>query len=91
VNFLEITSPGSLKVRTFERGVEDETLACGTGAVASALMSYKLGLVTSRTVQVTVRSGEILEISFTEAMDEIFLTGPAKIVYQGTITIDASQ
>jgi diaminopimelate epimerase len=88
VNFIEITSPESLSIRTFERGVEDETLACGTGAVAAALMSYKLGRISSTTVHVTVKSGDILEVRFNESMNEVFLTGPAKIVYKGSCTID---
>ncbi|MGB0130501.1 diaminopimelate epimerase [Chlorobium sp.] len=84
VNFLEITSPDGLSVRTFERGVEDETLACGTGAVAAALMSYRLGKVTSPTVKVKVRSGDILEVSFSENLKTVTLSGPAKIIYRGT-------
>ncbi len=88
VNFIEITSPDSLSVRTFERGVEDETLACGTGAVAAALMSHRLGKITGTTVHVRVRSGEILEIGFSENMEEVFLKGPAKIVYRGSVIVD---
>jgi diaminopimelate epimerase len=87
VNFIEVTSPHSLAVRTYERGVEDETLACGTGAVAAALMSYRLGKVNSSTIQVTVKSGDTLEVSFNENMQEIFLTGPAKIIYTGSFFI----
>lgn len=87
VNFLEVTSGNSISVRTFERGVEDETLACGTGAVASALMSYRLGQVDSSPVRVKVRSGDILEVGFSEDMQEIYLEGPAKIVYQGTLAL----
>ncbi|NTU57935.1 MAG: diaminopimelate epimerase [Chlorobiaceae bacterium] len=87
VNFLEVTGPDSISVRTFERGVEDETLACGTGAVASALMSYRMGLVSASPIRVKVRSGDILEVGFNEQMDEIYLEGPAKTVYQGTITL----
>ena len=87
VNFIAITSPDSLSIRTYERGVEDETLACGTGAVAAALISHQLGKIASTTVQVTVKSGDILEVQFNNAMDEVFLTGPAKIVYKGSFTI----
>ncbi len=87
VNFLEVTAPDALSIRTFERGVEDETLACGTGTVAAALMSYRLGKVASSPVRVTVRSGETLMVGFNEAMDEIYLEGPAHPVYQGTITL----
>ncbi|NTW51553.1 MAG: diaminopimelate epimerase [Chlorobiaceae bacterium] len=87
VNFVQVTAPDSISVRTFERGVEDETLACGTGAVACALMSHRLGLVASSPVSVKVRSGDILEVGFNDEMDEIYLEGPARTVYQGTITI----
>ncbi|NTW69782.1 MAG: diaminopimelate epimerase [Chlorobiaceae bacterium] len=87
VNFIEITSPDSLSIRTFERGVEDETLACGTGAVAAALMSRKLGKVEGSTIRVKVKSGDILEVRFDAEMQEVYLTGPAKIVYKGTVTI----
>ncbi len=83
VNFIEITSPNSLAIRTFERGVEEETLACGTGAVAAALMSHCLGKTKSNCVQVKVQSGDILSIEFSDTMDEVFLTGPAKIIYEG--------
>ena len=88
VNFIEITSPHSLTLRTFERGVEEETLACGTGAVASAIMSYRLGKISSTIVQVTVKSGDILEVQFSEDMQDLFLAGPAKIIYEGSFTID---
>lgn len=88
VNFIEITSPNSLALRTFERGVEEETLACGTGAVAAALMSHKLGKISSTTVQVTVKSGDTLEVQFSDDLNEVYLTGPARIVYEGSFTID---
>jgi len=86
VNFLEVTGPDTLNVRTFERGVEAETLACGTGAVAAALMSYRLGKLASTSVSVSVRSGDVLQIDFSENMQEVFLSGPAHIVYTGTAT-----
>jgi len=86
VNFIEVTAPDSISLRTFERGVEDETLACGTGAVASALMSHRLGMTPSTTIQVRVQSGDTLEVRFSSDMKEIFLTGPARIVYRGTTT-----
>ncbi len=87
VNFLEVTGRNSLTLRTFERGVEAETLACGTGAVAAALMSYKLGKISSTSVKVTVRSGDLLEIDFSDSMKEVFLSGPAKVVYTGTVEL----
>lgn len=88
VNFIEITSPETLSLRTFERGVEDETLACGTGAVASALMSRQLGKIQGTTVLVRVKSGETLEVSFSEDMKDVFLTGPAKIIYKGSLSMN---
>ncbi len=87
VNFLQVTGPDSLDIRTFERGVEAETLACGTGAVAAALMSRKLEKVTSNHVRVTVKSGDILDVVFTDEMDEIYLSGPAKVVYAGVVSV----
>jgi len=87
VNFLQITSPGTLTLRTFERGVEAETLACGTGAVAAALMSYRLGKISSRRVEITVKSGDILTVDFSEDMTDVYLAGPAKIVYKGTVKL----
>lgn len=90
VNFLEVISPDSINVRTFERGVEDETLACGTGAVASAVMSYRLGRISSRTVSVRVRSGDTLVVSFNDNLKSVTLTGPAKIIYRGTLELPLS-
>ncbi|WP_287374016.1 diaminopimelate epimerase [Prosthecochloris sp.] len=87
VNFLEVTGPDTLSVRTFERGVEAETLACGTGAVAAALMSYKLEKVSSTSIRVTVRSGDTLHVDFSDDMKEVFLSGPAKVVYTGTVNV----
>jgi diaminopimelate epimerase len=87
VNFIEVTSEDSISVRTFERGVEDETLACGTGAVAAAIMSFRLGKVASLPVRVKVRSGELLEVGFTSDMQNVYLEGPARIVYEGTLNI----
>ncbi len=88
VNFLEVTGQDSLSLRTFERGVEAETLACGTGAVAAALVSYRLGKLSSTCVRVTVRSGDILEVCFSDDMQEVYLSGPVKEVYTGAVKID---
>lgn len=87
VNFIHIVSDNTIRLRTFERGVEDETLACGTGAVASAIISYRLQKVQSEPVSVIVQSGDTLEISFDEAMQDIYLTGPAKPVFTGLVSI----
>ncbi len=94
VNFAEVTGPSSLKVRTYERGVEDETMACGTGAVAAALIGGLLGHVTSP-VAVTSSGGEILTIYFTiedrekNLVSGVFLEGPANFIYEGALNIEA--
>ena len=90
VNFIRVEGPKTLRIRTYERGVEDETLACGTGAVASALIAARLGQVVSP-VTVHTRGGEALTIYFTpqgEAFSEVFLEGDALVVYQGELWVD---
>ena len=63
VDFVEVAGKGSIKVRTYERGVEDETLACGTGSAASALIfALKTGL--KNKVNVQTRGGEVLKVYF---------------------------
>ncbi|SEM40842.1 diaminopimelate epimerase [Syntrophus gentianae] len=92
-NFVTVTGPHSLSVRTYERGVEDETLACGTGSVASALAAAARGEVTSP-VEVTVRSGEILKIHFDKidgAFRNVYLEGRVRVVYEGRLWEEAWQ
>jgi diaminopimelate epimerase len=88
VNFVEIVSPQQLIVRTYERGVEDETLACGTGVVASAIAA---SLVNGQShFKVHVRGGN-LEVKFNRLSNSefrhIFLIGPGTFVFEGTIDI----
>ncbi|PKN10443.1 MAG: diaminopimelate epimerase [Deltaproteobacteria bacterium HGW-Deltaproteobacteria-7] len=90
-NFAEVSDPHQMKVRTYERGVEDETLACGTGVVASVLAAAGRSLVESP-VDVTVQSGEILRVYFSRRdgrFEEIYLEGKVKIVYQGMLFEEA--
>jgi diaminopimelate epimerase len=90
VNFIRVEGPRSLRIRTYERGVEDETLACGTGAVASALIAARLGQAVSP-VTVHTRGGEALTVYFTpqgEAFTEVFLEGDALVSYQGELWVD---
>ena len=90
VNFVLVKSPHALEIRTYERGVEDETLACGTGAVASALVSASLGKVGSP-VAVHTRGGEILTVSFqleADKITQVFLRGDALVVFQGELWLD---
>ena len=72
VNFVEKVGEHDLKIRTYERGVEDETLACGTGTVASALLSSYKNLV-KPPVKVETRGGEILKVDF-DLSNVMFLT-----------------
>ncbi len=85
VNFCALEE-GLLRVRTFERGVEAETLACGTGSTASAL-SYALRGLVQPPVRVRVRSGDELLIDFDDAEHptRLSLSGPAKAVFKGEI------
>jgi diaminopimelate epimerase len=90
VNFVRVKDHHALEVRTYERGVEDETLACGTGAVAAGLISARLGKVTSP-VAVHTRGGEILTVSFQldgDQITQVFLQGDALVVYQGELWLD---
>lgn len=89
VNFVQVLAPGRIRVRTFERGVEGETLACGTGVTASALVSAKVHGFTSP-VGVQVQSGDRLEVSFQEnngSFADVRLTGPAEFVFDGKINL----
>jgi diaminopimelate epimerase len=90
-NFAAVIDRHKIKVRTYERGVEDETLACGTGDVASVLAAASRGLVDSP-VDVIVQSGETLRIYFTKKGDrfgDIYLEGKVKIVYSGMLFEEA--
>ncbi len=90
VNFINLQGAKALEVRTYERGVEDETLACGTGAVASALIAARLGHVESP-VQVNTRGGEILTVHFHlqgETFKDVLLEGEALVVCQGELWVD---
>lgn len=87
VNFMEISPNGDLYVRTYERGVEAETLACGTGVTASGLIAAKNGWVTLP-VNVHVASGDVLTIDGELTEDEarnVTLTGPTEHVFKGEI------
>ncbi len=80
VNFVKVGEP--LEIRTYERGVEGETYSCGTGAVASAAIARKLGLVGDE-VMVETRGGPLI-VSFEG--DRAFLEGPAVTVYTGELS-----
>lgn len=87
-NFVSVRDPHSIEVRTYERGVEGETLSCGSGVVASAVVSALFRKVQSP-VSVLTRSGITLEVSF-ELVDghaeTVRLKGDARLIYRATIT-----
>ncbi len=80
VNFVEKTGKDSIRIRTFERGVEDETLSCGTGATASAVIVHKLGLA-GDVVDVETRGGPLTIY----VKDTVKMEGPATTVFTGII------
>ncbi len=88
VNFIQRESDGAIRVRTYERGVESETLSCGTGSTASAIVAYLSGIVKKRSVEVLTRGGEVLSVEFTEDLGEVFLEGPVYKVYEGTLSLE---
>ena len=89
-NFATVLSPGHIEIRTYERGVEDETLACGTGMVASALIHHLLTGAPSP-IKVDVAGGDTLMIGFEKtgasSFKNVTLTGPADFVFEGEIEI----
>jgi diaminopimelate epimerase len=92
-NFVQLLDRHHLRVRTYERGVEDETLACGTGCVASTLIAAEKGLVEAP-VDVRVQSGETLRIHFEKTPNgfvRVYLEGRAKVVSQGFLWEEAYQ
>lgn len=91
VNFIQVNTPNTLSIRTYERGVEDETLACGTGIVAASLIYHFLSKLPSP-IFVTTRGHDVLRVDFELAenplsIDKVSLTGPADFVFKGTISI----
>jgi len=92
VNFVQKVAENTIRVRTYERGVEDETMACGTGAVASAIFAAACNLARSP-VTVVTSGGERLTILFDllegPQAENVFLQGPARIIYEGNLTAEA--
>ena len=90
-NFIRIHSQELIEIRTYERGVENETLACGTGSIASAIVSATLGKVKSP-VSVKTASGVVLKIHFDLENDEaknVYLEGDARVIFAGELTSEA--
>jgi diaminopimelate epimerase len=90
VDFVETEGSGSIRVRTYERGVEGETYACGTGAVASAIISHHLGMVKDIPVQVHMKGGD-LKIDFTVVdgrYSQVWLMGPVNTIFTGEVVVN---
>lgn len=88
-NFAQVLGPSRIAIRTYERGVEGETLACGTGVCAAALLHH-VRTGDPGPVSVRVRGGETLRVGFekgTEGFHDVTLTGPADFVFEGTISL----
>lgn len=93
VNYVQVTGPGALGVRTYERGVEGETLACGSGCVSTAIALAAAGRVTPP-VRIRTRSGAFLRVDFAREGDRftrITLEGDARIVYRAELGPDATE
>lgn len=93
VNFIKVLDPHHIRIRTYERGVEDETLACGTGSIASALLASLVAKVESP-VTLVPQSGLELTVHFAsqgERFTDVYLQGDARAVYEGRILPDAWQ
>ncbi|MDR2354509.1 MAG: diaminopimelate epimerase [Deltaproteobacteria bacterium] len=91
VDYVKILSDNSLVIRTYEKGVEDETLACGTGCAAAALLSYHRGLVSNNRIICQTRSGERLVVEFQgtpENLEAVFLEGKVRYIFLGQVGPD---
>ena len=89
VNWVRTNSPHEISIRTFERGVEGETLACGTGAVATAVIGTVLGKL-QPPVHILTASGERLTVGFhreKNPWEDLYLEGPARILFEGVIRL----
>lgn len=86
VNFAELTDSG-LDIRTYERGVEDETLACGTGITAAAIAAFYANKIDAPTVAIKALGGDLnVQFLATNAtFEDVWLEGPANFVFQGII------
>ena len=89
INFVEQIEADTFSVRTYERGVEDETLSCGTGATAVGIAMYATNKTTSNQININVLGGK-LTISFeaeNNSYKNVFLTGPAEMVFGGSLEV----
>lgn len=92
VNFME-KQDNEIFVRTYERGVEDETFSCGTGVTAAALVAALKGISTSKNNCLVKTKGGMLEVSFEKVLEQnfynIWLKGPALLVFKGSVSLES--
>ena len=89
VNFVQQIDEATFRVRTYEKGVENETLACGTGVTAVAIAMHKINKTENTTINLPVEGGN-LQVSFTEdngIYSNVFLIGPAQLIFSGEIRL----
>lgn len=89
INFVKKINTNTFALRTYERGVEDETLACGTGATAVAIAMHANGQTNATAININVEGGK-LAVSFDKKDNQftnVFLIGPAEFVFEGTIEV----
>jgi diaminopimelate epimerase len=89
VNFVNQISDNHFRLRTYERGVEDETLSCGTGATATAIAMNVIGKTNSNSIDINVTGGN-LKVTFEKTdkgFEKVFLIGPATFVFEGEIEL----
>ena len=91
VNFISILDPHHIRIRTYERGVEDETLACGTGSIASALIASLVGKAESPVTLIPQSKLNLMVHFQSDGKDftDVYLQGDARAVYEGKILPDA--
>jgi len=90
-NFVSVIDRHRLRIRTYERGVENETLACGTGSTAAAVVAALLG-ETTPPITIETQSGLLLGVDFKQdegGVKEVFLEGDARIIYKGALSEEA--
>ncbi len=90
VNFIAFDSQGELGIRTYERGVEGETLACGTGVTAAALAAFQQGLTSKNKIDLQAQGGK-LQVEFDPidgGFKNVWLSGPANFVFKGSIDLE---
>jgi diaminopimelate epimerase len=86
INFVEQQTEDTFAVRTYERGVEDETLSCGTGVTAVAIAMHNAGNTNLNDIRIETKGGE-LSVRFINGVNysDVYLTGPAVLVFKGSM------